>query len=543
MQVRSIFITIVLLAFTGRVIAQQKSASKDTMLKNATIEIIQSYKPEVQLAPKPEFVATLPPTDTNKPLFNYEVPTQTLYYTYNALPLRPLALNKDSLSNPYNNYAKVGIGNLSTFFMDAGIGSFKGTNYETAIQLHHLSQNGSIANQAITLSGLEATGIYHTATDTWHASFDMLRNTYHYYGYDHNVYGYNSSSVQQTFFGIHATADMQNSKPNEGGIDYHPEVKVGVYTDKYQATETNLGFNLPFSKNIDTSLKVQVGINGAITHMNAGTNGSGNNFLQIAPGISYHKQAWNAHLFLNPTFGKDQAYILPDAFISWKNPFENISVEGGFQSLLHQNTYEELSTRNPYIYNTYQIHQTETNELFAGLRSGIGDHISVAARASWWQFNKLPVFVNPFGDQKQFFVTYDEHVTAFSLQGSFRYQVGNSFSIGAGFAWFNYYKSTLDHVYHEPGIRLKSDMMMQITPKLTASAYMSLLNEIFAMGTQGESKKLGGVFDLGASAEYTFLSRLSGFIQINNILNNKYERWLGYTAYGINIYGGVRVKF
>ena len=39
----------------------QRGSSKDAVLKGATIEIIQSYKPEVINTPKPEFTTSLPP--------------------------------------------------------------------------------------------------------------------------------------------------------------------------------------------------------------------------------------------------------------------------------------------------------------------------------------------------------------------------------------------------------------------------------------------------------------------------------------------------
>jgi hypothetical protein len=30
---------------------------------------------------------------------------------------------------------------------------------------------------------------------------------------------------------------------------------------------------------------------------------------------------------------------------------------------------------------------------------------------------------------------------------------------------------------------------------------------------------------------------------VTNLLNNKNQRWLGYDSYGINVYGGLRLKF
>ena len=126
MRLKTLHITIALLATASGAYAQ---AGRDSVLKGTTIEVIQSYKPEVKQAPKPEFAAGLPPADTTRPRFNYEVPQQALFYTYSSLPLRPLALGKDSVKLPFANYIKLGIGNLSTLLLDAGIGGWRGPNY------------------------------------------------------------------------------------------------------------------------------------------------------------------------------------------------------------------------------------------------------------------------------------------------------------------------------------------------------------------------------------------------------------------------------
>ena len=102
MSVKHFFILILLTAALGA--RAQRVSPSDTVLKGSTIEVIQSYKPEVKRAPKPEWVPQLPPADTTHPTLNLEVPQQTLYYTYSSQPLRPLALGKDVLQLTVNSF-------------------------------------------------------------------------------------------------------------------------------------------------------------------------------------------------------------------------------------------------------------------------------------------------------------------------------------------------------------------------------------------------------------------------------------------------------
>ena len=87
---------------------------------------------------------------------------------------------------------------------------------------------------------------------------------------------------------------------------------------------------------------------------------------------------------------------------------------------------------------------------------------------------------------------------------------------------------------------------MNVSKKFVARTYFALLSGIHARDTLGPPARivtLQPIADLGVSAEYSIISRLSAFAELDNLLNDKYQRWYGYQAYGLNIYGGLRLKF
>jgi hypothetical protein len=521
----------------------QTTVHKDTSLKSTTIEIIQAYKPEVQSAPKPEYMPVLPPADTTKSTYNYEAPEQPLYYPYHSLPLKPLALTKDSTADKYVNYVKFGLGNLSTIFLDAGIASIQGPQYTSAINIHHFSQKGSIANQSQMLTTADADVSYHTTDRTYNTSLSLLRNEYHYYGYDHDLYHYGSSDVQQVFSGINAGVNMVKQQPVIEGIYLQPSVNIGYYADKHGARETTLAYGLSGVKRIDSSLLVTASVNGAFTRLHTSAGNNGNGYFQLTPLVTYHNDNWVLQAGIYPTIAKNSAYTLPQITFSITPFDEHITYQTGLLSELHRNTYQELSTNNPFMYNIYDTKQCSTYELYAGLKDNIGQHISYTVRGSWKQFYDLAQYIDTIGDGKQFNVVYNSKAQATILNGKIRYQTGNSFSAGMEFTWTNYFKSTMAHVWQMPGIVLKGDVMYQVTPKILGTGYICIMDDIYALQTGNASKKLKGVYDIGIQGSYAFSERFSGYININNILNNKSERWSGYTSYGTNVVVGVRYKF
>ena len=58
-----------------------------------------------------------------------------------------------------------------------------------------------------------------------------------------------------------------------------------------------------------------------------------------------------------------------------------------------------------------------------------------------------------------------------------------------------------------------------------------------------QTQKLDPAMDLNAGAEFTVLPKLNLWIQFNNLLNNKYERWNQYEVLGFNVLGGVVYSF
>lgn len=59
----------------------------------------------------------------------------------------------------------------------------------------------------------------------------------------------------------------------------------------------------------------------------------------------------------------------------------------------------------------------------------------------------------------------------------------------------------------------------------------------------GESVKMDAINELSFKANYSVLDWFSIYAKANNILNQKYERYYGYTLQGISVLGGVSLKF
>jgi len=535
---------LVLTGLANAAMAQVKTPGNDTVMKGATIEVIQAYKPVVKQAPKPEWVPQLPPPDTIHKAETYDdVPQQSLYFTYTSMPLHPLALGKDDEAIPYRDYIKLGAGNLNTTYFDMGIGALHGQNFETAFHLHGLDQKGGIVNQQTSEAGIEAEGMLHAASGDWHVLLAGEQHKFLDYGYNHDLYHFTGDSIKHFYNLLKATIDLQCKGDSNTAFSWHPALNFSTYGGLHNASENTFNFELPFAYKIEKNLQAQLSLSGAVTGYNNDSTIS-NNFLRVLAGFGYNNNLFSGHALLGYVAGKyGKNYLQPDIQASYQLPGTTYRLFAGVQSSFRQNTYEQLTSENPYMLSAYQVLQSSKTEYFVGLQGSSGDHFSWSGRLSYWDFKNLPTFLNNFGDQKQFLVAYDTSVTAFSVKLGARYKDANIWSAGLSADIYHYGKGSLPDVWGMPATTLKGDVTVTYIPKLTLSAYLLIQGGIHAQDNFNHTITLNPYADLGGSGEYQIIKRLSVFLQLNNILNNQYQRWLNYQAYGINIYGGLRLKF
>jgi hypothetical protein len=117
---------------------------------------------------------------------------------------------------------------------------------------------------------------------------------------------------------------------------------------------------------------------------------------------------------------------------------------------------------------------------------------------------------------------------------------------------------TQESAWNLPDLEGKISLGYKITEQLNVAA------DVFIIGTRkalvvdvlnyagryeflnplnSKSYKLDTVLDMNFSAGYKITSKISAFVQLNNLGFQKYEQWFGYTVQGFNFLGGISCSF
>ena len=536
-----------LLAATAPHVSAQRPIARDT-IRGAVVEVYQTYTPDIKLPPKPAVTPTLPPVETARTPQTLDVPQQTLHYTYRALPLRPLALGRDTTPLPPQNFVRAGGGTRETAFGEIGIGSLKTEFLRSNIYARHLSQSGPMRYQSAsnTDGRVEAESDV-LAGHTLKGGISATHNRYGYYGYDRARLPADVDLPRIRYTGLRAQASIASDSGGimpMDGLRYGATAGASLYGTGLGAREQGLALAVNGSYGLEQNLVATLEIATALTSRRATDGGTGgNNFFAIRPAVQYSGGDASARVGLYPTVGMGGTlYVLPDVWVKYRIPESPVHLTGGWDALLWRNTLEELSTRNPFVDPDFPLRQTRSDEVYGRVDAALGRHFSTSLKGGWRQWRGLPLFVNRI-DNTSFFVVHDPRVDAVQLEVSLRYAVGESFSVGASGQYTSFYKHTLARVWHEPGVRLSADASARPLRGLNVGASLTYLDRIAAPDRNGLATWLRPVADVGLRGEYDLTDRLGAFARVDNLFNVKYERWRGYPAFGITLWGGLRYKF
>ena len=216
------------------------SYSQDST-KKKSVDITSSFKPVLREAAKINFNASPPTVDTTKAKLKYEIPNQNLLFAYQPGSLKPLALSIDS-GGAWNNssYVKAGFGSLRTPYIQAGISFGDGKTAGLNIYAKHVASEGKREFQKFNSTDVKLAGYFKTGNNMeWDAGIGMKQDRTYKYGFEPQTLSFPTDSLKQNFQTIAGKVGFHNINKTEFGLTYSPEIKIDVFSDNRNNTESN----------------------------------------------------------------------------------------------------------------------------------------------------------------------------------------------------------------------------------------------------------------------------------------------------------------
>ena len=539
--VLSVSILFCFLSSKAQVPAQKKS-----------IDITSTFKPVLREASKINFNAAPPQVDTTAPKLNYSIPYNNLFFTYQPAELKPVALQPDSINVwQYSNFIKVGVGNVHLPYLEAGFTFGNGTNTYYNIFAKHFSSKGSLPFQKNSLTSVAAGATYRTPKNLeWTASTGFSSDNYYLYGFRPDTLAWTKEDLKQKFQTIEGKLSLRNVLPTQYGISYQPNLYVSVFSDNHamKGSEANTILTLPLQKTLGKTVAVNIVGTIDLTNYRLGS-GNGkmtnqNNLFMIAPAVVFKTSNLYLHGGLTPSWSQGDFHMLPNIMAEVTTNDNRFTVQGGFIGYYNKGSYQRFASINPWLAQPDDsLRNTRVQEGYAGFKGTTGGHFSYSVKLGLQQHRDMPLFVNDTVDGKTFEIIYEPKLNMAQLHVEAEYRRGEQFSA----------KGVINHIFTK--LEQEKRAWGIIPLEVNASVRWQLLKDLWVKtefwtwaGAPYRVKNLDNrrgepAFDLNAGAEFRISKNFNLWVQMNNILNNKYERWNQYQVYGFNILGGVVYSF
>lgn len=525
------------------------SYSQDTT-KKKSVDITSLFKPVLREAAKINFNATPPVADTSKAKLNYEIPNQNLLFAYQPGTLKPLALQVDPGGKWDNSsYVKAGFGSLRTPYIQAGFSFGDGKTAGLNIYAKHVSSEGKREFQKFTTTDVKLSGFFKSGNNLeWNAGIGMKQDKTYKYGFEPQTLSFPTDSLKQNFQTIAGRVAFHNINKTEFGLTYSPEVKIDVFSDNHNNTESNTVLNLPLQKTVGKVFAVNLGITFDLTRLSPKSKTAVNNTMYyISPSVLFKTPNINAQVGIRPSWDNRTFKMFPNVLADISTNDQRFTFQAGWTGYVRKTTYQYLASQNPWLWLPATLKNTWIEERFAGFKGSVGDHFSYAAKVGFNKLNDQPLFVNDTataGGGKSFRVVNEPQIKVVNFSGELGFNIEEKFSLITGLI-FNQYsglKANADAWGLIP-LELKTAMRLQIIKDLWLKADLFAWSGPQYQKKNGTLGKLAGAADLNAGLEFKITKNLNVWTQFNNVFNKEYQRWNQYPVYGFNFVGGVVFSF
>jgi hypothetical protein len=503
----------------------------------------------------------LPQANRNFEEIRIETPKQNtapqIYNTENVmlnLPRLETKIKINSIKPPaaavlYGNYVKAGFGNYASSYLEGFFNSKRSDNVLYGAHVKHFSSlNGPVSNSGFSDNKVDAYGKYFGDKFTLKGNLNYSRNRYNFYGYNKEQ-PVNKDSLKQVFNVFSAVAGIENQK-KDSKLNYDFNLGYYYFMDHYKARESEIlltgssRYKISDDKFISTSSMVSISSRTDSTTI-------GRRFYQVKPAFNIIIDKLTLRTGINVAYTDDPVgnkfHMYPSVNADYAVIPQRVTAFAGIDGEMQKNVLRTFVSQNPYLKSNVELlHTNKTFELYAGAKGNIAGKLNYKARIAYLNYKNLFFFNNSAVDTSKFDILYAKGPSSvMNLTGELSYELNQRFRISMV---NNYYKYSISPDTLKPWQRPSFTSSVIATYNLRDKILLNL-DIYYISGLSGKNYKtnhevkLPDIVDINFKVDYRVSKAFSTFLEFNNLLGKKYQRYLYYPVKSINILAGLTYSF
>ena len=540
--------TLKLYTIAALIVANLPAFAQDT-LRTDWVDVVKAFKPilsesmKIQSNPNPE----IPETQT--PVFSYEVPEKRMDGQPTLYTIKPLSLGTSLLPKLKNNYTKIGYGNYNAPLFETYLNTTRNKNVQAGLFVKHLSFNPN-GDRQFSNNTVYGFGKRFLGSGILSAEALYYRNVVNLYGYNTLADVGPNNDINQKFQTIEGKVAYQNILKDTSKLSYKLDGGFYNFSDNRDVTENDFKLYGTFGKRINGNpLDIKTGVN--ISNLKFGNTEYNRVFVDINPRYKLNMDQLYINLGFNSTFFNDSTgttfYFFPIAEAGINLIKNSLTTYVGITGNLQRNTYRSIANENPFVRSAGFRNTENSFEMYGGLKGIISPQTSFLLNASLANVKNLLFYVGDSANLNSQKVVFDtKSSSVFNVKAELNHEFGNQFLLGFVMNYYSY-SISIKAPYSMPTFTTQLNLGYNMSDKFLWKASVLTMNKresgIEVAPNTINATTLKGFVDLNLGLDYRYTKNISLFVNLNNLTNNEYERWVNLPVYGFNVMGGLTVSF
>lgn len=456
----------------------------------------------------------------------------------------------------FHNYAKVGFGNYQSPLAEIYINSVESDFLNYGVFFKHQGfytgpKDGKNSAEDHTNIRLDAS--YFQEDIEFFGKLGYDRDKHHFYGYT-SVPGIEilPDEISQIFNTVYGNVGLRKID-RQDFYNYEASLSLRLFNDNYLAREHEAGAKAMFElRSDDDRLSGGVQAEAFISSPSDATYSDINrNYVKFNPYIEYANEDFQVRAAANMVIENDvipnktsNFRIFPSLLASY-HLSESFGLYAGYEGDVIRKTYYDFVMENPFLGPNSQLRNTvQTFQIDAGVQGSVSEALTYKTGIRFGEYQNLHFYGNHVNDSTRFQLIYDDVTQVLNYHFSLGWKYEDWYRLQASANYFHYELSGISGPWHRPEWEIGLDNSFSPDEKWLISANAHLMGGIQALNLRsGNTETLSPIIDLSARADYSFTPRFSVFVEGNNLLNQKNERYWNYRVRGIQGIGGLTFKF
>lgn len=556
------------------VIAGQLAAQEDhTIIATGEREVERA----IRISSSPLIIDTVLSSPTVEyPLLVVRMDTKT-----EVEKITPASINtKEKLSELYHTYVKLGIGSELMPLGEVYFDSKRSRKFIYGAHVKHLSSFGNIKGYAPAAFDRTKSLVYGSLNEkTWslHSDFNYNNQGLHYYAFPSDTL--HKDSIAQRYQDLGISSRFVSNKKDSANVNYQVGVNYNHFSSKkpedkdrenwrasenYFAIQSGAWYKL--NKEV-YALDLTIRYNGyrygkpseALVPLDSGVRLE-NTVINLKPHITTQLKNDRFRAVIGLDFAIDvhktsKAHVYPLAEVKY-SLFNDIFIPYvGIRGGLKQQTFKSLTRNNEFLHpGVALLNENTPIDFYGGFKGSLSRRITFNTGISFARVQNKALFVNDtlFSAGNRFLVIYDT-MNITQVEASISYQLNEKLKIDGIGRYFSYETLNNSYAWHLPQLQFVIRGHYNLFDKFLINLDLNMEEGRRALvyqsgeGVKEENgqlyKKLDFIADINLGVEYRYNSRISAFIEFNNVAAQRYKRWYQSPVHGFQVLGGVSFRF